>query len=79
LKKNENILREGPSKMDLIKYDKLQQKLTPSLNNKIIAERQELNKLIVDYNNRNIVPPKPVVLPKDPHDSFYSKTEPDEI
>ena len=63
--KNEMILlREGGSKMDLIKYGKLEQKLTPRLNEKIIAERLELNKLIVDYNNRNMIPVKPIVAPK---------------
>ena len=56
--KSVNLLREGGSKMDLIKYGKLEQKLTPSLNKQIIAERLELNKLINDYNNRNKIKPK---------------------
>ena len=39
--------------MDLIKF-------TPAMKKQIATEQKELNKLIEEYNNRNIVP-KPVV------------------
>ena len=63
--------------MDLLKYGKLAYKLTPALNKQIIDERLELNKLIEEYNNRNVVPKPKVKQAKDNYG--YTSSEEEEV
>ena len=53
--------------MDLVKF-------TPAMKKQIAQEQKELNKLIEEYNNKNIVP-KPVVKKKKDYIGYSSEEE----